>query len=343
MEINLGIFTLGFESPVWLLIIPFFLITLWYVYSKRQQDAFAYGGFEYAIASGIRPASKKLKVRSYLIVSLLLILGLTWSDPQVRFSRPLLIGPVQELLPVYLIALDVSGSMTEPLGGYVVDGQLNLDGPTRFQASRDKIYSFAESHSEASLGLILFSVQPMLVRWPTVYTEFDFKDVLGEGMRFTNPNRQRTSQLARFAGGTATRAGLTMAREALINQASSSRALILIGDLIDNIEEVVDGVDQLSDDGIYTYAVALDSQPENLELFTSAFEDRENVRIYPVNSLGSFQDAFEQIEENETRRLNEKGGLRYVHDIRWLVSFLAFLLSGIIFVLFESVLHRTRS
>ena len=342
MEINLGIITLGFENPVWLLLIPLILIVLWYLYSKRHQDVIAYSGFEYAIASGIKPATKKNNFRSYLVVCLLLILGMTWSGPELRASRALMIGPVHELFPVYLIALDVSGSMTEPLGGYVVDGQLNLDGPTRFQASREKIYGFAEIHSDASLGLILFSVQPMLVRWPTVYTEFNFQDVLGEGMRFTNPNRQRTSQLARFAGGTATRAGLTMARQALINQASSSRALILIGDLIDNIEEVVDGVDQLSDDGIYTYAVALDSQPENLELFTRAFEDRDNVKIYPVNSLNTFQNAFEQIEENETQRLNEEGRFRYVHDIRWLVAFLAFLLSGLIFVLFESVLHRTQ-
>jgi hypothetical protein len=267
---------------------------------------------------------------------------MTWSEPELRSDRPLMIGPVHELVPVYLFALDVSGSMTEPLGGYVVDGQLNLDGTTRFQASREQIYSFAQNHPDASLGLILFSVQPMLVRWPTVYTQFDFNDVLGEGMRFTNPSRKRTSQLARFAGGTATRAGLSMAREALIKQASSSRGLILIGDLIDNIEEVVAGVDQISADDIYTYAVAVDSQPENLELFTSAFGDRENVKIYPVNSTSTLQQAFGQIEENENQRLGKTGNFRYVHDIRWLVSFLTFLVTGVIFVLFETVLHMTK-
>ncbi|NNE38798.1 MAG: VWA domain-containing protein [Gammaproteobacteria bacterium] len=278
-----------------------------------------------------------------LVTLLIIFTAIVFSYPQLRASRPLLIGPAEELKPVYLFALDVSGSMTEPLGGYVIDGQLNLDGPTRYEASEEQLFRFAENHPDAYLGLILFSVQPMLVRWPTLQTEYDFHDVLDEGMRFTNPLRNRTSQLAQFAGGTATLAGLKMSRETLINQRSSTRSLILIGDLIDNIDEVIEGIQDLHEHNIYVHAIALDAPEESLGMFSSMFEDQQSVRLYPVKSAAELADTFDEIELIENQRLIQGAGLNYVQDMQWLISLIGFFIALTMMILFETRLHKSHN
>ena len=310
---------------------------------RRQagSDAIRYSGLDYAIDVGLKPATAKRNYRILLIIMLVLVIGLIWSAPELRTSRPLLFGPAEKLNPVYLLALDASGSMTEPLGGYVIDGSLNLDGPTKFDASQAELYGYAEQFPDANLGLILFSIQPMLVRWPTSQSEFDFHDIPDEGMRFTNPGRVRTSQLARFAGGTATRAGLAMARYTLSKQRTSYRALILIGDLIDNIDEVIEGVQLMEDDGVYIYVVALDALPESLVAFTSMFQDKPYINIYPVTSTTELSAAITQIKTIESDRQVQSGSLNYVQDIRWLVCLIGFIVGVTMIILFETRLHKT--
>ena len=326
-----------------LIVLPVAIYLIWRLYRQSGRDAIRYSGLEYSINAGLNLAGKKYINRQLLVIIILLLLGIAWTSPEVRTNRPLYFGPVQELNPVYLVALDVSGSMTEPLGGYVVDGELNLGGPTRFKASQTELYGFAERNPSANLGLILFSVQPMLVRWPTAQTEFDFKDVLDEGMRFTNPARKRTSQLAQFAGGTATRAGLAMASDTLAKQKASTKAMILIGDLIDNIDEVIDGVQQISDDDIYTYVIAIDALPESLAAFTSRLSDSENVNIFPVKSENELGSAFINIEQLESERRLSKGNLNFVQDLRWLIALLGFVIATVTIILFETRLHKTHS
>jgi hypothetical protein len=326
-----------------LIVLPVAIYLFWRLYHYSGRDAIRFSGLEYSINAGLNLAGKKYFNRQLLVIILLLFLCLAWTSPEIRTSRPLYFGPVQELNPVYLVALDVSGSMTEPLGGYVIDGELNLGGPNRFEASRAELFGFAERNPSANLGLILFSVQPMLVRWPTAQTEFDFKDVLDEGMRFTNPARIRTSQLAQFAGGTATRAGLAMARDTLSKQKASTKSIILIGDLIDNIDEVIDGIQQIEKDEIFVYVIAIDSLPESLTAFTSHFSDSENVKTYPVNSEIALGSAFIEIERIESERRVSRGNLNFVQNIRWLIALLGFVIATVTIISFETRLHKTHS
>jgi hypothetical protein len=342
MELNFTLFSISFNNPLlFLVILPIALLFVFQFYRKSTRDQIRYTGLDYAINGGLKLANNKKNYRLLLMLALVVTIGFVWTEPELRTSRPLWFGPGEELEPVFLIALDVSGSMTEPLGGYVVDGELNLDGPTRFEASQSELFKFSESFSTANLGLILFSIQPMLVRWPTSQTEFDFHDVLDEGLRFTNLSRKRTSQLAQFAGGTATRAGLAMSRDTLVKQKSSSRALILIGDLIDNIDEVIDGIRNFEDDDIYVYVVALDALAESLTVFTSSFENNSKVKIFSAITTKELSEAFVQIVSAENERHIQKGRLNYVQDIRWLVCLLGFVLGLVIIVLFETRLHKS--
>jgi hypothetical protein len=344
MEIQLSFLALSLDRPLLiLLVMPVVVLLLWRKFHKADTGSIKFGGLEYYLKSGLIPAGKKQRLRTILVVLVISIVAITLTYPQLRTSRPLLIGPAEELRPVYLFALDVSGSMTEPLGGYVVDGKLNLNGPNRYEASEKEIFRFAENHSDAYLGMILFSIQPMLVRWPTLQTEFDFHDVLDEGMRFTNPRRRRTSQLAQFAGGTATLAGLNMSRETLINQRSSTRSLILIGDLIDNIDEVIEGIHDLYEHNIYVHVIALDAPEDSLGAFASIFEEQEGVRLYPVKSATELKETFDVINDIENRRLLQGGGLNYVQDMQWLVSLIGFFLALSMMILFETRLHKSHS
>lgn len=324
-----------------LLLIPVLILYYWQSRRRIDENAIRFGGLKYYLNCGLVTAKNRKNYRLIIASTLVFITGIIFSFPELRTSRPLLIGPAEELRPVYLFALDVSGSMTEPLGGYVVDGQLNLNGPNRYEASEKEIFEFAENHPNSHLGLILFSIQPMLVRWPTIHTEFNFHDTLGEGMRFTNPMRKRTSQLAQFAGGTATLAGLNMSRETLINQRSTTRSLILIGDLIDNIDEVIEGIRDLHEDNIYVHVIALDAPEESLGMVSSFFDDQENVRLYPVKSAPELDETFNEIESIENQRLIQGSSLNYVQDMQWLVSLIGFFIAFAMMILFETRLHKS--
>lgn len=336
-------FSLQLDQP-WLFlgVVPIIAAIVWQV--RRQSDRFTVRttGLEYLTESGIGIAVNRYRYRVLLISLITALLGLAWVAPQVRTSEPLRFGLSRELHPVYLVALDVSGSMTEPLGGYVINGQLNTGGETRFEASREQLYAFIEKHVATRFGLVLFSVQPMLVRWPTLETEFDFRDILDEGMRYTNPRRSRPSQLARFAGGTATRDGLVLAREVLARQQATGKSLILIGDLIDNNEEIIEGIQDLYEDDVYTHVLAIDPQAENLEAVELAFRDRPGIFIHSVSSKGELSAAFASIESIEAERHAASGNRNYLQDLRWLFALAGFSLAMLSVVLFETRLHKTQ-
>ena len=298
---------------------------------------------DYLLDAGVHPANQRQRWRLGLIVLITVLLGLAWAAPQIRTATPWLSGLSRQIYPAFLIALDVSGSMTEPLGGYVINGQLNTGGETRFEAAREHLYDFVARHAESQFGLVLFSVQPMLVRWPTLHTQFDFHDVLDEGMRYTNPNRTRPAQLARFAGGTSTRDGLALARDVLIRQEATGRSLILIADLIDNTEEIIEGIRDLPTDDIYTHILAVDPEQENLDSLSAAFQQQRGIYVYTVRSNEDLAIAFDRIEQVEAERQGETGSRQYVQDLRWLFALAGFLSAVLTIILFETRLHKTDS
>ncbi len=343
MDLALFRFSLQFEQP-WLLlcIVPVIGIIVWQIRRTRGRFSVRTSGLEYLTGSGIAVATNRFRYRIALISLLAVLLALALAGPQIRTRQPFRFGMSHELHPVYLVALDVSGSMTEPLGGYVINGQLNTGGITRFEASRENLYEFVGKHAATRFGLVLFSVQPMLVRWPTLETGFDFRDVLDEGMRYTNPNRSRPSQLARFAGGTATRDGLTLAREVLSRQQATGKSLILIGDLIDNTDEIVEGIQQLYEDDVYTHVLAIDPQPENLDALARAFGERPGIFIHTVKSGEDLTTAFAGIESIEAERLAASGNRNHLQDLRWFFALAGFIVALITVILYETRLHKTQ-
>ena len=342
---NTSFFTISLqlEQP-WLLlyVLPLIAVIIWQV--RRQTGRFTVrtSGLEYLTNSGIGIAMRRYRYRILLLSLITVLLGFAWAAPQIRTSEPFRFGLSRELYPVYLIALDVSGSMTEPLGGYVINGQLNTGGETRFEASRDLLYDFVGRQPASRFGLVLFSVRPMLVRWPTLETDFDFHDVLDEGMRYTNPNRTRPSQLARFAGGTATREGLALSREVLTRQQATGKSLILIGDLIDNSEEIIEGIQDLYEDDVFTHVLAIDPVEENLAAVQLAFKDRPGIYIQSINSRDELTDAFARIESIEAERQAATGNRNHLQDLRPLIALAGFIIALLTVVLFETRLHKTQ-
>jgi len=343
METSLFNFSLQLAQP-WLLLwmLPVLAMIVWQLYRQSGRFTLRTTGLEYLTESGIGIAINRYHYRILLVSLVTLLLGLAWAGPQIRTSEPFRFGMSRELHPVYLVALDVSGSMTEPLGGYVINGQLNTGGETRFEASRELLYDFVGRKPAARFGLVLFSVQPMLVRWPTLETEFDFRDILDEGMRYTNPRRSRPAQLARFAGGTATRDGLTLARDVLTRQQATGKSLILIGDLIDNNEEIIEGIQDLYEDDVYTHVLAIDPQADNLEAVQVAFRERPGIFIHSVQSRDDLSAAFADIESIEAERQAASGNRNHLQDLRWFFALAAFVMALLMVVLFETRLHKTQ-
>jgi len=337
-------FSIHITTP-WLFIcmLPVIALLIWRLRRNVAAGSFHFSGLEYLTGAGLRLAVNKRRYRALLLLLLSLLIALAWISPEIRTNRPLSIGPSRELNPVFLFALDVSASMTEPLGGYVIQGMLNLDGATRFEAARERVLGFVAAYPRAKFGLILFSVQPMLVRWPTLETEYDFREILGEGMRFTNPDRKRPSQLARFAGGTSTRTGLLMANDVLMQQGGSSKSLILIADFIDDTEDVIEGIQNINLEDIYTHILAVDAQEQNLEVLKAAFKDDANMRIYTIKSPDDMDDAFAQIVETETIRQQQAGSRNFAQNFRWLICLAGFGVAVFMVMMFETRLHKTES
>lgn len=335
-------FSLQLQQPLWLLaVLPLVVLIVWQWRRRRNGLQLQDSGLDYLLDAGFKPADTRQRWRLILVSLITVLAGLTWAAPQIRTSTPWLSGLSRQIYPAFLVAMDVSGSMTEPLGGYVINGQLNTGGATRFEGAREQLYSFVARHAESQFGLVLFSVQPMLVRWPTLHTAFDFHDVLDEGMRYTNPGRKRASQLARFAGGTSTRDGLALARDVLIRQEATGRSLILVADLIDNTEEVIEGIRDLPTDDIYTHILAVDPEQENLDSLSGAFHQQKGIYVYTVRSNEDLAAAFESIEKVEADRQGETGSRQYVQDLRWLTALAGFLLAVLTVILFETRLHKT--
>lgn len=323
------------------MVLPVLALVFWQIRRKVRSESIRYSGLEYIFISGVRTADDRKWYRAILLLILTLIIGIAWTAPEIRASRPLLFGSAQELGPIFLVAFDVSSSMTDPLGGYVVDGVLNIDGITRFEASREEVYKFIDRFPSTRFGLTLFSVKPMPVRTPSADNEFKLRDILDEGLRFTNPARKRPSQLSRFAGGTDTIEGLKVADTILTNQKGSSKSLLLIGDLVDNAEEIIEGMREVNLEDVYLHIMAIDPEPKNLEMITVEFNSYPNVYIYPVLNSGELKDAFLRMELIENERTLQSGGQKYLLDVRWIVCLLAFAAGSIMVLLFETKLHKT--
>lgn len=341
MEWLIPFSSLYLNNPIlFLMVIPILGVLIWQLRRNATAESIRYNGLDYLFSNSLPSAMDRVWHRTLLLLLLIMILGVAWTAPEIRTNRPLLFGSSKELGPTFLVAFDVSSSMTEPLGGYVIDGSLNIDGITRFEAARAQLYSFIDRFSMARFGLILFSVRPLMIRLPSV-NEYKFRDILDEGLLFTNPSRQRPSQLARFAGGTNTIEGLKIAGNALMDQQATSKSLLLIGDLIDNAAEIIEGMREVNLDDVYLHIMAIDPEPNNLEMLMAEFDNYENVYVYPVLTPDELSDAFLEMESIENERIHQINGKGYLLDIRWLICLLGFFICAITIFLFETRLHKT--
>jgi len=127
----------------------------------------------------------------------------------------------------------------------------------------------------------------------------------------------------------------------LIRQEATGRSLVLVADLIDNTEEVIEGIRDLPTDDIYTHILAVDPEQENLDSLSAVFHQQKGIYVYTVRSKEDLAAAFDSIEKVEAARQGETASRQYVQDLRWLSALAGFLLAVLTVILFETRLHKT--
>jgi len=343
----IGSFSLA--EPVWLLIvIPFLLLLVWELFNWQSSGTVAITDLEYLRSQGCITGRWRRRVRSILWLVLATSIGVLWAEPTLRSEQPLFEGSNQVSYQKFLLMLDLSRSMSVPLGAeknVALPGQavVRTEQPEgeqipRYQAARAALMDFVQRFNEAQIGLILFSAEPILARWPTVETGGLFWEVLEE-----NIGRGVISQLQLFSSLTNTNKALMMARDIFAKQGAREGAAILISDAEDDIENIGAAARNLRGDGIRLYIIGVGISESVTDKLSQNFSADPGFRIFHVDSEEQMQEAYRLVAEVEESLPFEMNQKEYENDLRWLLSLLLVIIAGLIFWLLESGFHQSQT
>lgn len=332
-------------APWMLLVIVLFLPALLREVSRAGPGRSApMAGVEYLRGRLLNAATKKKVYRVTLIAMLVIMLGLLWAGPVLQSSRPVLVADQLSRQKNIILAIDVSRSMSGPLempdkdARFAAYGKAPTDvgrSKTRYEAARETVYRFVERFSEARIGLILFSTEPFLARWPTAETGKRFIEVLDE-------NLQELSQLRRFSGLTNTDAALGLARNVFATLATSrGGAVIHISDAEDELENMGVAIRSLRAEDIRLYTIGVGIAESIVDSLTQEFSGDPGFRIFHADSEEEMQEAFQLVAGLEEAPRYSEGEKAYVTDLRWLLALLLAAFSLVAFWLLEMRLHRS--
>jgi len=286
------------------------------------------------------------RVRVYRVAALVLLallLALAWAGPAVESSQPLLLTDQLARQKNIILAIDVSRSMGGPLEmpdrearfAAYGKGPDAATGETRYAAARDTVYRFVDRFPDARIGLILFSTEPFLARWPTTETDGRFAEVLEEDL-------QNLSQLRRFSSLTNTGAALLLAKEVIDElETVQGGAVIHISDAEDEFENMGLAIRSLREDGIRLYTFGVGIAESIVARLAGEFAGDPGFRIFRVDSDEEMQEAYQLVAELEESPRYAEEERAYVTDLRWLFA-LALCVAAVAFVwLLETRLVRS--
>jgi Ca-activated chloride channel family protein len=341
---------LSFSSPALVaLILPLLLVIYFQLKNRQKSRTVLLTGLEYLRDRSSVGGRRRRRASAVLWAILALLVGLLWARPVIHSAQPLFDGGEQTRHKDFIIALDLSPSMSVPLaqtrqvtrGGsssrQVIVKMGKAEGPTRFQAARDTLVNFVQRFEGERIGLIMFSTEPFLARWPTTDTSTRFIEVLEEDI-----GRGKRTQLQAFSSLTNLHFALDLARETFAKQDGlKGGAVIVISDAEDDMENMVQGAERVRAAGIRLYTIAVGISQRIADGLTQQFVNDPGFRIFRVESRQEMEEAYRLIAEVEESPLfvSETG---YRTEVRWMLALAAGLISALVLWLLEAGFHQSR-
>lgn len=332
-------------APKFLLVLPLLLVLFAELVGNRSTATVALTGLEYLRSR--RPGTG-IRNRLYypaLTVVIVMALGLLWAGPEIQSNSPVFSADVQTQQKELILAIDVSRSMSGPLeipdkaarlAGYGKDTDSQEYRQSRYEVARETVYKVIDRFPGARIGLILFSTEPFLARWPTTETTQKFREVLEEDLN-------ESSQLRRFSSLTNTDAALRLAREVFAKQSSlNGGAVIHISDAEDELENMGLAIRSLRMDGIRLYTIGVGISESIVDKLSEEFSGDPGFRIFRADSEEEMADAYQLVSELEESPRYSSEEKAFVADLRWILALAVVVLSSVILWILETGLHRTR-
>ena len=347
--------SVSFTAPAGFLVsLPFFALIGWQLANRGGRGTVALTGLEYLSAHSWFSAAPRRWLRAGLWGLLAAAIGVLWAGPVVHSDRPLFAGANQNVHKNFVLLLDISRSMTVSLGQ---EKNVSLPGqpappPTdggkdkkdkkekvpRYQASREALMDFVARFDGERIGLILFSTEPILARWPTVETENRFWEVLEEDI-----GQGVDSQIQAFSSLTNTNKALALARDVFASQdVVGDGAVILITDAEDDVRNIGVAARNLRKDGIRLYIIGVGISQKIADGLSRDFAADPGFRIFRVDSESEMREAYRlvgEVEELPRFRLNRK---EFTTDIRWILALAVMVLAGAILCILNVAFHQSQ-
>lgn len=340
----------SFISPLLFLVtVPFFLLLLWELNNRSNSTTVAMTGLEFLQSKDCVRGKYWYGIRLVLWSIIVLLLGLLWSAPVLHTALPVFASGNQMLQKNMIVAIDVSRSMGQPLktldkearfANYATNQEAAATGPdqpSRYESARQTFYNFVDRFEGARIGLILFSTEPFLARWPTVETGSRFIEVLDD-----NIGRNERSQLQRFSSLTNIDAAIRLTREVFAKQKNvRGGAVVLISDAEDEMEKMGQAIHSLRDSGIRLYTIGVGISEVIAEKLTREFANDPGFRIFRVDSDEEMQEVYRLVSELEESPRLMGAEQEFVTDLRWIIAIILVLLAALVVGLSETRLHQS--
>lgn len=210
--------------------------------------------------------------------------------------------PTQErVLTNIEIVLDVSGSMTSPLGSPgewagMMGGEGEPTGPTRYTAAMEAIRQFCTSRKGDAFGLTIFGID--VIRWMPLTKDLA---AIQNAAPFLNPAKMPPNM-----GGTRIGNALKYARGVLAQQPEGDRLIILI---TDGYSSDLDGnaalevAQELASDRIVVHAVCIGSDQPPQQL--SDVVVPTGGRVFGAGTKDALAGVFAHIDRMQPVRLTQ--------------------------------------
>jgi hypothetical protein len=207
---------------------------------------------------------------------------------------------------------------------------------SRYELARETVYRLVDRFPDARIGLILFSTEPFLARWPTVETEQRFREILDE-------NLSEASQLKKFSSLTNTDAALRLAKDVFASRSNTSGgAVIHISDAEDELENMGLAIRSLRADGIRLYTIGVGISEKIVEKLSQDFSGDPGFRMFRADSEEEMNDAYRLVAELEESPQYSSEENLFITDLRWMLALSLVILASLLIWFFESRLHHTR-
>ena len=337
--------SINFLSPyLIIMILPLVVLLIAGLSNTKKKGTVSYTGLEYLSSNKITSGVRRKRLRTIIFVILITGLGILWINPVTYSTNPIFGGATQINKKQFIVVFDISPSMNLTMGEVTEEKKrgltVNDEGVTKYEVAREALFGFLDRFKGNAFGLILFSTEPFLARWPTSETQHRFIEVLDESLR-----RGSGSQLEAYSGLTNTDDALFLAKDVIHKSNTAtveSSAVILIADAWDDVDSVEAAIRQIRNDDINLYIIGTGVPEEIIEKLSEDFADDDGFRIFHVDSEAEMAQAYYlvgNIEESDTYAIDE----RFETNIRWLIAIILTLFAIIAIWALEIPLHRSTS